>query len=623
MRKFFPHIIASFLFLLCFLVAADAFAQTTTSPLPSTAPVAKVGVIEGYLKEPLYQVVAWIAIGIVSLFAWLVGLAGVLLNFTVTYLVVGMGEMILKNGFGVAIESLWKLVRDLVNLAFIFALLYLGITTIIQGGTSKVKSALAAIIVSMLLVNFSLYFAKAVIDVGNFTAYTIYNVMAKQDGSPGYVTNESIGISGVFADRVGAIHLLTSGNNSVQQRILDQSVSQGSVGFLIVYALGASIFLFMLAFAFAYGAFLLVVRFVTLIIIMISAPIAFLPTNVPAMAKLRDRWIKTLITQAFVAPVYLFGFYLTLLVLMHTPWQTENGLAALFSGGNDFMAGFQSLLFFVVAIGMLIGTTAQVKGMAASGAEVSQALTKTAGKSIAGIASTGGYLGRNIGGRIGRRFAEDDKLKTAAKEGGFSGFIARRKLNTATAAYKGSWDLRNTSAVGAAAKKTGLDVGKGSKENYEKRLKEIKKKELEYAESLNVDDSPEITAAKEKEKKYEGNIKAYREELSKPETTPTRRAELDTLIRAEKENLEDAKKEVTEAKSANQRAYADTVQAGQLGWLGLKGTSIFPARTKFENKKAAEHIRDSVKKKKNKSNTDRLTEAYEKAAEKASKKDDH
>lgn len=628
MRRFLPHIVASLsLFLIFFCVTTEAIAQTrplsNAAPLiqsTSSSPIAAAS--SGWFGEAINRVVVWIVLGILSLFGWLVGITGVLLNFAISYLVIGMGGMILESGFGVAIADLWKLIRDLVNLAFIFALLYLGIETIIQGSTSKVKSALASIIISMLLVNFSLYFAKAVIDVGNFTAYTIYEQAATQPNSPGYVTEESIGLSGVFVHRVGASSLLTSGANSIQQKILDQSVQQGAIGFLIVYAIGASIFLFILAIAFAYGAYILIVRFTTLILVMIFAPVAFLPTTIPALAKLQKRWVDTLVTQSFVAPVYLFGLYLTLLVLMRAPWQTEAGLAALFTGGADFTAGFQALLFYVIAIIMLMATTAAAKSLSASGADISKVLVKAAGKGIAGTASTAGFFGRNVGGRFARQFAESEKWKDRASAGGLKGFAARRVLNTSNAAYKGSWDLRGVKAVGAAAKATGVDVGKASSTSNEKRIKEIKEKELKYAESLNndlKDDSPEKKAVKEHEKNIEDWTKERRAAALAGEKDLEQK--LRTKIEVEKDALSEAKKNEIQAKSANQLRYAkEVLEPGQA--FG-RGGSWFPWRSKYENKKAADHIRDNVKKNKNKSNTDRLADAYEKAAEKAAKKDGH
>jgi hypothetical protein len=614
MRRFLPHIIAGTLVILFFCVAAEAFAQTPAPP--TSAPVPKTG----WLGEAVYQVVAWIAIGILSLFGWLTGIIGVLLNFTITYLVVGMGDMILKSGFGAAIEDLWRLVRDLVNLTFIFALLYIGITTIIQGSTSKVKSALASIIISMLLVNFSLYFAKAVIDVGNFTAYTIYRQVANQPGSPGYITDERVGISGLFVHRAGASSLIMSGQGSVQDQILNKAVGQDALAFLIVYTLGSSIFLFMLAFAFAYGAFLLVVRFATLIIVMIFAPIAFLPSNVPALGGLQSRWWKTLLTQSFVAPVYLFGLYVTLLVLMRTPWQTQAGLAALFTGsaeGGNFVGGFQALLFYVIAIVMLMATTAAAKSLAASGAQVSQVLAKAAGKGLAGTAWAGGAIGRQTAGWAGRRVAKSEGLRDKAAERGIGGWAARRALNFSNKAATSTFDVRGSKLVGAGLKQAGIDAGKASKMTYDKRVENIEKAELKYAKDLG--ERPETLEQKDAAAKAEvllGDLKTRRDAAQRnyanPAISPAEAAryeaeyhDLNTQVAQQEDN-------VARIKKPRAMAYADTREKGLIaGW----GTLY----RKSENKAAAKKIREEARKKGPAGDTKALIDAIR---ENASKKDE-
>ena len=98
---------------------------------------------------------------VAAFFTWV---AGMVLDSTLDNLVFGMGGIINDNGFGGAIDNTWKIIRDLSNLAFIFGFIYLGIRTIIDPASASVKRTLTQIIIAALLINFSLYIVKAIID---------------------------------------------------------------------------------------------------------------------------------------------------------------------------------------------------------------------------------------------------------------------------------------------------------------------------------------------------------------------------------------------------------------------------------------------------------------------------
>ena len=69
----------------------------------------------------------------------------------------------------------WTTIRDLINLFFIFILLYAAISTILQYGDYQLKNVLAKIIIAALLINFSLMIGKMVIDASHILAWEFYN----------------------------------------------------------------------------------------------------------------------------------------------------------------------------------------------------------------------------------------------------------------------------------------------------------------------------------------------------------------------------------------------------------------------------------------------------------------
>ncbi|TSC77984.1 MAG: Uncharacterized protein G01um101424_118 [Parcubacteria group bacterium Gr01-1014_24] len=73
------------------------------------------------------------------------------------------------------IPEAWAVVRDLSNIFFILILLYIGIKIILGLGGSEVKKMIAQIIIMALLINFSMFFTKIVIDASNILALIFYN----------------------------------------------------------------------------------------------------------------------------------------------------------------------------------------------------------------------------------------------------------------------------------------------------------------------------------------------------------------------------------------------------------------------------------------------------------------
>jgi hypothetical protein len=84
----------------------------------------------------------------------------------------------INQGF---VDTLWKIVRDFSNMAFIFVLLYAGVQTIL--GMGEWKRTVLHVVIIALLINFSLFFTKVIIDAGNVLAVGIYSSMGV--GTPG------------------------------------------------------------------------------------------------------------------------------------------------------------------------------------------------------------------------------------------------------------------------------------------------------------------------------------------------------------------------------------------------------------------------------------------------------
>ncbi|KKR75141.1 MAG: hypothetical protein UU18_C0013G0001, partial [Parcubacteria group bacterium GW2011_GWB2_40_8] len=261
------------------------------------------------------------------------------------------------------IEEGWKLMRDFANLFFIFIILYIAIATILQIGTYGGKELLVKVIVVAVLINFSLLFARMIIDASHVLAWSFYNkidtqgqakfpqipgavqiVDIKKDGVAKVISSAVIVGTGVADVTAGSYRTWSSWTNLLEsvkytgkslfagefknawfgapeedetkksnQEKLMEAVEEGKeilpVTFMqmsVLYILSATLN-FIAGFIFFASAALFIIRVVVLWILMIFAPLGFiLPIMPKALAAHAGKWWDTLIRQSFFAPAYLF-----------------------------------------------------------------------------------------------------------------------------------------------------------------------------------------------------------------------------------------------------------------------------------------------------------------------------
>src|SRR3989344_8413098 len=130
--------------------------------------------IEEFATNILLAPLGWLAILILQIASLFTYLGGVILNFVVQWTVVEMAQHLKEIG---TIDTAWKTIRDVANIGFIFFLLYAAIKTILGMGDNTQK-LIVNIVVVAILINFSLFFTKVVIDASNILAVTFYDAIA-------------------------------------------------------------------------------------------------------------------------------------------------------------------------------------------------------------------------------------------------------------------------------------------------------------------------------------------------------------------------------------------------------------------------------------------------------------
>lgn len=421
--------------------AVDPAAAGTPTPLPQNPPVG----------PGITGVMQWI----MSLFAWLVGVAALTLQNAVYYTVVKMGSFV--SGL-TAIGTTWRILRDIGNIILIFGFLMIGIATIIDYDIyGWGKKALPKLLIAAVFLNFSLFFAEAVIDVGNLFAVQFYSQInggtlpdpTASDSALTSIRNE--GISNKIMAQVG----LTNIYGGLQA---NTEVLKGT-GSWIVGFMGIILFI-VTAFVMFSLAFILIARFVILLFLIISAPIGFAGWAMPKLEKLAGDWWGALFEQTATAPVLLLLLYIALAVITDSSFLTGFGgvrsdwLGTL--GVNPQLGGFAAtLLSFLVAMGLLLVVVIVSKKMSAFGGDWA---TKAAGKLSFGAASLGM---RATFGSAGNLLASK-RMQSWARRGGISGLALKGTVLAGKGLRSSTYDVLNAPGVGAGLGALGINAGKGA-----------------------------------------------------------------------------------------------------------------------------------------------------------------
>lgn len=372
----------------------------------------------------------------VSVGGWLANLAGGLLDYAIRETILKMGHRLNNEGLGYAVDQLWIIVRDVFNILFIFGLIYIGFRTILSSEDSNTKKMLGGLIVAALLINFSLFITKAVVDFANLTSYQVYENMTKNmkpeisdDGS------EYKSISGAF------VNLMKATTYAQSAQIQNYTKSDTGWGLLATYGMAMLFVMLIAAFVFAAGAFLLIARFVGLIIFMILSPAMFLGYVFPLFRRYQDQWWENFLKYAFVAPAYLFMLYLSLYAVQNMGIPENSSFAEAFKAKSYLSGAFIVFLNFFIIAAFLIASLKVAEQMGAYGARGSMSMLNRTGNAFRQRAKgitlgTAGALtslaGRNAVGRPSKWLLKSyDKFVAGTRGGkGFGVGINRTVRNT-------------------------------------------------------------------------------------------------------------------------------------------------------------------------------------------------
>lgn len=321
---------------------------------------------------------------VVNVFGTWLWLAGFVLNYAVGMFVINFGNQYILTGLGAQIDTLWGLIRDLFNLTFIFGLVYLGIRMILNSDDASTKRNIIFLIMAALLVNFSLFFTKIIIDFSNVAATELTNVMLNM---PGF-TNVEIppvisggaptrvpDIAGYISTTLQLASLFGGGPN-----FRDLAASAG-----YAYVIFVAIFLIVTGFVFISGGLLLISRFIALNFYMLFSPIMFLGWVFPNFQDVSRKYWKGFLGRAFFAPLYILGIYIVLVIMqgylgrqVSNPGIDGGRVTDMFSINPEIdavNAGFLSFVIpFILMTGFMLGALTISKKLGVDGANMAVSL---------------------------------------------------------------------------------------------------------------------------------------------------------------------------------------------------------------------------------------------------------
>ncbi len=384
--------------------------------------------------------------------AFIFGLSGILFDVFTAF---SLSSTVIKNaGF---VNEGWVIMRDLSNTFFIFILLYIAIATILQLAGGQTKRLLATLVVVALLMNFSLYITKFVIDVGNVFALEFYVNMGTEN--PGYIK--------LSDDDIIPRNIHTTFSNTFNiQRLYADDVMKSLVGNLPLTAvlfLLVGVMYLVAIFVFMTAGVLFLARVVAFWFLMILSPLAFFSYILPfTQGKVWNRWSSELVNQTFFAPIFLFFVYLTL-ILAETIQKNS-----LFQAGKnvdtdaDLKLLQLTLVAFLTFFALITTLLAGLKIAKSMSGALGDSMTKI-GQTLTGGALGAGLTAVGLGGRWASRLA---RLGVEANEKDWQkSRIGRGTLAALKFASSGSWDARNIPGIGKGASKlasmAGLDISLG------------------------------------------------------------------------------------------------------------------------------------------------------------------
>lgn len=224
-----------------------------------------------------------------------IALAGQLFDYSIEFSIINIKDLFDSTG---PLNILWVMIRDLFNISFIFILLYLAITRILGSWGARAKTTVVNVLISAVLINFSMFITKVLIDGGNIVAVELYKQI-------------------VGADLHGSISSLIFSKTDFWDVLKNSLKASGQVDIILTLVMQVMC-LATLIYVYVYASILFIGRAIMLMFLTVTSPIGFMGDTIPSIGEISKKWWKTLTDQILVAPVLIF-FLLLITKIIQSP----------------------------------------------------------------------------------------------------------------------------------------------------------------------------------------------------------------------------------------------------------------------------------------------------------------
>ncbi len=215
---------------------------------------------------------------------WLVQIASALLQWTVSEEL--YNEVFFSDIAKEGITQAWEAVRGLINMFYLLILVFLAITTILRINKFNDKKLFFNVIVSAILVNFSMALTLVVIDFSNLIM--TYFASAIQGVDPVNHFFREVGMSKNYIGDADTSWFLENGSKMI--------------GFIINIIMAVMIL---------FTAISLLIRLIAYWVLIILSPLAFFSIALPGSNGFKE-WSDKLIHYSFYGPIMLFFIWLAM-----------------------------------------------------------------------------------------------------------------------------------------------------------------------------------------------------------------------------------------------------------------------------------------------------------------------
>lgn len=433
-----------------------------------------------YLARPFVYAFNVLLYAVLYVISILIYLAGLVLDWVLNPAVI---KSVLNNS---AINDVWAIVRDLLNLAFILVLIFSAFATIFQIEKYHAKKIVLTLIIMALLVNFSLPISRFIIDSSNIIMYFFLNAAF---GNPS--DGQTIA-SNALARNFSVTEMFNMKLSTIDSNYLTS-------GRLII----AIIFGFLIMITFIFFAFTFVVRIAVLALLIVFSPVGFVAAIFPSSKNFSTSWWTQLFKQSFMGPILVFGLLFAIrfleVVLTKGDGITKvfDNLLASNRSENSVMSEFVAKgIYFTLPIVTLWAVLIAGQKVGAMGAATAMNWGRRAGR----------WGGRIVGGMTGYNVAER----------GYHAYQARRKE-----ARESGIGVRFGKRVGSAQDwvRSKMPFGKDAEIRYQRDIANRVEEEAKRNDVVNKSEQ-DLIAMKGKGNRFE-KAAAIRELATRSKATET------------------------------------------------------------------------------------------------------